>query len=221
MTQEAYRPRRIKYYSVGYPPPPRQGTPPRAGLTGGGYPRWGTPRPGLMGGVPKVRYPPWGTPWPGLMGGTRGGVPPWPGLTGVPEVGYPPLPGYPTPARSRQDGYPRWGTPPPRPGLTPPGPGWGTPPRCGQTDGWTDTCQNITFPRTTYAVGNNHTSVTSYHSYSRLRKLVLDCYPYTTNELLTALRLHVYLTHLSLGSCSLITDRGLQPLIGILVFALI
>ncbi len=43
---------------------------------------------------------------------------------------------------------------------------------------------------------------------------MLDCYPYTTNELLTALRLHVYVTHLSLASCSLITDRGLQPLIG-------
>ena len=42
-----------------------------------------------------------------------------------------------------------WGYPPPA---------WiwpGYPPRCGQTDGWTDTCQNITFPRTTYAVGKN------------------------------------------------------------------
>ena len=29
---------------------------------------------------------------------------------------------------------------------------------CGQKEGWTDTCQNITFPRTTYAVGNNVTA---------------------------------------------------------------
>ena len=34
------------------------GVPPRPGLMGGGggYPRWGTPWPGLMG-VPKVGYP--------------------------------------------------------------------------------------------------------------------------------------------------------------------
>ena len=48
-------------------------------------------------------------------------------------------------------------------GVTPFGPGWGMPPPQldlagvlpwpSQTDGWTDTCQNIAFPRTTYAVG--------------------------------------------------------------------
>ena len=30
----------------------------------------------------------------------------------------------------------------------------GTPPVDRQIDGWTDACQNITFPRTTYAGGN-------------------------------------------------------------------
>ena len=58
-------------------------------------------------------------------------------------------------------------------GITPPwlggvpsppaGSGWGTPPQ----DGWTDTRQNISFPRTTYAVGNEsgrplHTLLTCY-----------------------------------------------------------
>ena len=86
---------------------------------------------------PEVGYPP--PPQPGLMGG-------------VPKVGYPPGRGYP-PARSdggTQGGYP----------LVPPraGPGWGTlPPRWTWLgyppvwtdrlmDGWTDTCENITFP---------------------------------------------------------------------------
>ena len=131
---------------VGYPPagvlPP--------GQSNGGYPRWGTPQPGLMegstqGGVPPGR----GTPQSGLMGVPKVGTPsrgtPWPGLVGGTWGGYP-LAGEPPP--------------PPGPGLgTPPsGPGRGTPPpRCGQTDGWTDTCQNITFPRTTYAVGNKQT----------------------------------------------------------------
>ena len=72
-------------------------------------------------------------------------------LGGVPPIGVPPEEGYPS------SGYP------------PPGPGWGTLPwldlagvppppevwKDRQMDGWTDTCQNITFPRTTYAVGNN------------------------------------------------------------------
>ena len=56
---------------------------------------------------------------------------------------------------------PGWCIPPSGPGqgtlLAGPGQGnlrpGGVPP-CGQKDGWTDTCQNITFPRTTYAVGN-------------------------------------------------------------------
>lgn len=45
-----------------------------------------------------------------------------------------------------------------------------------------------------------------------LRKLVLDCYPYTTNELLHSVRLHTHLQTLSLKSCSLITDAGLHAL---------
>ena len=59
----------------------------------------------------------------------------------LPEEGYPPPPvGVPLLARSDKGGYPRWSTP------------------LGedrQMDGWTDTCQNITFPRTSYAVGKN------------------------------------------------------------------
>ena len=90
--------------------------------------RWGTHLSG---------YPP---PRPGPTGGTRGGVPP---------VRVPPQ------ARSDRRGVPEVGYPPP--GQT-----WlGYPPcldlarvpplRCEQTD-------NITFPRTTYAVGNDITS---------------------------------------------------------------
>ena len=99
-TQEAYRPRRIKYY-ICCPVP-------------GGYPPSGPGRvPPSRGYLPLA----WGTPW-------AGGTPPWPG--GLPPswtwLGYPSWPG----------------------GVSP----------CGQTDGWTDTCQNITFPHTTYAVGN-------------------------------------------------------------------
>ena len=101
---------------------PWQGTPPQPGPTGaGGYPRWGTPWPGLRG-VPKVGYTPWqGYPPPFLTGGYQGGVP----LSrGTPHLDLAEV------------------TPPP-PGVN------------RQTDGWTDTCQNITFPRTTYAVGKN------------------------------------------------------------------
>ncbi|XP_077978804.1 uncharacterized protein LOC144434224 [Glandiceps talaboti] len=46
----------------------------------------------------------------------------------------------------------------------------------------------------------------------RLRHLVLDCYKYTTNELLLAVRRHTNLVHLSLASCPLINDAGLAPL---------
>ena len=103
--------------------------------------QWGTPQPGLTGGVPEVGYtlgyPPgqvWLVGYPPLgypPGQVWWGVPrtPWPGLIGVPEVGYP-LPGY-TP--------PYWGPPPTRvppplgyphpPSQVPPtGPGSGTPP---------------------------------------------------------------------------------------------
>ena len=39
---------------------------------------------------------------------------------------------------------------------------------------------------------------------------MLDCYPYATNELLQAAAQHRYLVRLSLASCSLVTDRGLD-----------
>ncbi|XP_052245396.1 uncharacterized protein LOC127854414 isoform X2 [Dreissena polymorpha] len=45
-----------------------------------------------------------------------------------------------------------------------------------------------------------------------LLKLILDCYPYTTNEVLHSIRLHTHLRHLSLSSCPLITDQGLNCL---------
>ncbi|KAL3832440.1 hypothetical protein ACJMK2_024082 [Sinanodonta woodiana] len=47
-----------------------------------------------------------------------------------------------------------------------------------------------------------------------LRRIILDCYPYTTNELLHAVRFQSNLSHLSLRSCSLITDSGLQQISG-------
>ena len=122
-TQEAYRPRRIKYSTRGgvspSPPPARCDR---------GYPRWGTPSrgtpwPGLRG-VPGVGYPlTRGSPQPGPMGGTWGGVPPsqvWQGR-GYPRWG--PLAGVPWSGLTV--GYPRWGTP--RPGPTVEYMGWGTP----------------------------------------------------------------------------------------------
>ncbi|XP_063159262.1 uncharacterized protein LOC134497509 isoform X2 [Candoia aspera] len=44
----------------------------------------------------------------------------------------------------------------------------------------------------------------------RLQKLCLDCYPYTTNQLLCQLQAFPSLRQLSLFSCSLITDHGLS-----------
>ena len=91
------------------------------GTRGGVPPSRGYPQPGPTGG-----YPRWGTPWQGwppgqVWWGVPKVVPPWPGPRGA-WGGYPP---------ARSDG-----------GL----PDRGTPPRCGQTEWWTDTCQNITFP---------------------------------------------------------------------------
>ena len=124
---------------------------------GGGTPSqvWGVPclrsRRGTLSqvwGVPHLRFR--GYPVPGL-GGTPSQV--WGGtpslVWGVP---HPRSGGYPVPAPG---GFPRY---PPIPDL-----GWGTPP--GQTwdgvppptsvDRYTDWCQNITFPCTTYAGGKN------------------------------------------------------------------
>ena len=140
--QEAYWLWHIKYYSVGYPPP-------RPGLMGG-YLRWGTPcqgtpQPGLTGGTWGGVPPSRGIPQPGLMGVPEVGYPPsqgtsWPGLMGVPEVGCLDLAGVPPPPG------PGWGTPPPAWTWLGYPPGWGNQPQCGQTDGWTDMCENITFP---------------------------------------------------------------------------
>ena len=142
--QEAHRPRRIKYSTCcpvgGEVPSPSRYPPARSDE---GVPKVGYPSPI---GVPPSQvwrgYPRLGTPRPGLMGGTRGAVP------------SPPHRG--TPARSNgglpKVGYPRQGYPPLD--LTGVPPIWldlagvPLPPRCEQAE-------NITFPRTTYSVGNN------------------------------------------------------------------
>lgn len=49
----------------------------------------------------------------------------------------------------------------------------------------------------------------------RMQKIILDSYPYCTNELIRVLRHHTYLKHLSLCSCPLITEKGLQALTGL------
>ena len=112
---------------------PKVGYPPTS--SDGGYPRWGTP----PVGVPPTRSD-WGT-----QGGVPPAVPPGQVQWGYPRWG-PPGQGYPPPHWT-------WlGYPPPHldlAGVTPPPPVWTD----RQMDGWTDSCQNITFPRTTYAVG--------------------------------------------------------------------
>ncbi|XP_059154215.1 uncharacterized protein LOC131939747 [Physella acuta] len=50
---------------------------------------------------------------------------------------------------------------------------------------------------------------------SYLIKLVLDYYPYTTNELIHSVRVFVNLQILSLNSCTLITDGGLNSIKGL------
>ena len=61
--QEVYRPWRIKYYSVGYPP----------ARSDGGYPRWGTcparSNRGTQGGVPPSQGTPPGWTWLGYPPG--------------------------------------------------------------------------------------------------------------------------------------------------------
>ncbi|XP_062514265.1 uncharacterized protein LOC134189880 isoform X2 [Corticium candelabrum] len=46
----------------------------------------------------------------------------------------------------------------------------------------------------------------------RLQKLMLDCYPYATNELLQAVGSLTSLVHLSASECPLITDQGIGAL---------
>ena len=119
-----------------------------------GYPPGGVPDPGTPPG--GARYPPGGVP---DLGTPPGGVwvPPRGGL-GTPPGGY--LTWVPP------GGVPDPGTPPGGVRVPPPAASWhsgkcckalwdmGTPPVDRQIDGWTDACQNITFPRTTYAGGN-------------------------------------------------------------------
>ena len=117
----------------------------------GGTPGWTWPGYSILLCLDLGRVPPLDlagvTPLVGQVGypsclDLAGGYPTWPGWT---WLGYPlqlDLARVPLPHQT--------------------GPGWGTPNPCGQTDGrmdgWTDTCQNITFPRTTYAVGNEEIS---------------------------------------------------------------
>ena len=133
-----------------------------------GYPPGGGTWSGTPLGVPG-QVPPQGYPDP--RGGypvryTPGGVPgpPWGVPSQVPPRGYPVRyppggSGYPLGG----SGYPPGGVP----DRVPPAASWhsgkcckalwdmGTPPVDRQIDGWTDACQNITFPRTTYAGGKN------------------------------------------------------------------
>ena len=104
--------------------------------------------------IPEVGYPLAGVPPASSDGGTQGGV--------HPPQGYAPLPGLtPSPSGPGRDTLPPIGYPPPiwtwlgypPPHWVPPShldlagvPHPHPPSRCGQTDGWTDTCQNITFP---------------------------------------------------------------------------
>ena len=114
---------------------PDLGTPPgvpRPWYPLGGYPDLGTPR----GGVPGPRYPP--------RGGTRTLVTPPPPPGGVPGPRYPPRGGSGYPPRLPHGIL---GNVAKHYGI------WVPPPVDRQIDGWTDACQNITFPRTTYAGG--------------------------------------------------------------------
>ena len=153
--------------------PPRGGYPVR--YPPGGVPGQVPPRgvylvryPDPPGGVYPVRYPPRGGGYPvrSPPGGLPGQVPPG----GVPGQ-VPPPGGYlvrypdPPPGGATQSGTPPGGT---QSGTPPPLPhafwemlqsimGYGYPPLWTDRwmDGRTDACQNITFPRTPYAGGNN------------------------------------------------------------------
>ena len=128
-TQEAYRPPCSEYSVVlpGYPPPGGYLT--RAPPGGSGYPPGG-----YLTRVPPwggSRYPPGGVPDPGTPPGGSGYPPGGGYLTGYPPASW----------HSGKCCKALWDM--------------GTPPVDRQIDGWTDACQNITFPRTTYAGGNN------------------------------------------------------------------
>ena len=154
-TQEAYHPLRSKCSLC----PMLGGTPSQVQ---GGY-----PIPGLGGRVPHPRS--WGVPC------LRSRRYPIPGLGGfpIPGLGGTPSQGQGSTLSQVQGGYPTltwmgrgvphpdlgFGTPPARPGM-----GYPLPPDLRSWDGvspptsvdrYTDWCQNITFPRTTYAGGKN------------------------------------------------------------------
>ena len=97
------------------------------------------------GGGTKVRVPPRGGVLDPPGGGTRTWVPPrgWSGYPpgGVPDQAPPPL------------SHGILGNVAKHYGI------WVPPPVDRQIGGWTDACQNITFPRTTYAGGNNSTAL--------------------------------------------------------------
>ena len=167
-TQEAYRPPRSNNsfcchiladppLRLDLTPPPAGPDPPLAGpdppwldLT----PPWTWPPPGWT--WPPRTWPPWLDLTP-----PAGPDPPWTWPPPPPLAGPDPPPSPPAGPDPPQLDL----TPPPSWDLTPPGWTWpplagpdpplaGPDPACGQTDWWTDTCQNITFPRTTYAGGN-------------------------------------------------------------------
>ena len=125
----------------GYPPLGTLVGVPPVRLTPSGYPQLGYPLSGYPPvGVLPIRVPPVGVP--------QSRYP----LSGYPLLGYPsqgtPWSGYPL-LRYPPSGVPHRGTPLGWTwlGYPPPVPGSGT--HLGvdrQMDGWTDTCQNITFP---------------------------------------------------------------------------
>ena len=152
MTQEAYRPRCIKY-SICFLKwgTPLAGVPPPSQVQQGGNPSQPSQ---VWWGVPEVGYPlgrTWlGYPLAGVPSLTRcnGGYPRW----GTPQQGLPHVRGYLPPQLDLA------GVPPPPPAGPGPDQVIPPPPRCGQTDGWMDGQTRVkTLPsrRTTYAVGYN------------------------------------------------------------------
>ena len=159
-TQEAYRPPCSEY-----------SCPVRGGyLTG--YPPGGYPDPpgGVPGPLPRgYPDPPGGVPGPPWVPDR---VPPRGGL-GTPQGGY--LTGPPTASwHSGKCCKALWDM--------------GTPPVDRQIDGWTDACQNITFPRTTYAGGNNRSLKFGSHVFFQTQRLPLHpSHPFEPFTLFTPL----------------------------------
>ena len=146
---------------MGYlPPGPGTGYPPPHLDLG-----WGTPCVGWMGyPLPGTGYPPPGTGYPSHLDLGQGTPPPRPGM------GYPLcwLDGVP-PAWAWDRVSPTWDRVP-----LPPGPGTGylPTPKCEQTD----TCENTTFPRTSYAGGNKSNEASRTGSHNNPRALLIPKY---------------------------------------------